>query len=596
MVLPRVSHGQPLARSATRENAYTDAANDFMRRRDSALIAGKADRKIWDAGAVWVKNVSASNYDRYSVVGLRDPIFTDPAQAAFSQFTGFEVSSPSDPSAPFAIIQEPLPIGVAQRIGVTEGITPARVLINDPDHGYAAPVSGETGFLESNETGPAEILWKEATGETRWALVRLGIQGQSNYPGAANLVTEVCKIGDTRSLNFKAGNDYDISTADGQVVIAGEYEAVPGPIKVKVVINWKDSNYNASSGDAFGFYLKVGGVTYDGAPQFVVQFVANGATINKEMTWDVVFTAKTKAVLAVWAYRVSGSRSLTVDATSRIEVDGGEGGIRVEKTNFTFPAIIRGRKVCVDNPKNCCIEDQSSDTSSRDQSSKSPFPIRWSTGEIDCPVILGWRGTALDGPVGQSPIGVAERFKVILPGFAPSQGQLADEYGNDIPFDSREIDACDPLITAFMSGKELILTLAGDCVYYSPTFWLDLPSYTDPTGYTHAWKASVRAVMTMVPHPEIPITPDDFIPRHVDFRVLCFNTQWSGQENIIYRATSPVLSFFFDESVAMAQQTTRRGVLRNPQDWYNDPDRFLWTYHTTQAGIIGAGNVTAEPY
>lgn len=199
-----------------------------------------------------------------------------------------------------------------------------------------------------------------------------------NYPGLLYLVTNVCPIGETSGVLYVAADDYEISTSGGQAIVAGSFDADAGKVTIRGVVDWTDPDFAAGSGDSFGFYLKVNGENYTGAPVHLVTFVGTGASMQKEMVWELALTQAGTIDLALWAYRVAGSRSLTAASTSRIEVNGNVAGIKVEYRQIIVPPGSHiGPKVCVVNPTDCCIDDDSStaDTASRISVSCCSVPI-----------------------------------------------------------------------------------------------------------------------------------------------------------------------------------------------------------------------------
>lgn len=382
MPIPHVTPGQPWRPNANKENAWTDAANDFASRRFSTRPGTDIDRKFLDSGSIWVKNVSASHYDRYSVVGLRDPIFTDPAQAAFGQFTGFEVSSPFSSASPFAIIQEPLPIGVANRTGVNVGVTPCSLLVNDVYHAFAKPVAGQTGWLESAENGPAEILWKAGDEGTVWAIVRILRESIVDIMGDApelyDGVTEVCLIdGDTSAAKTYPAEDTTVSGDTWTTVIGPtSYTAQAiGTVKIRVSIDWRDSV--SYSQDSYEFRLLINGSEAGVGPALICTGIG-GFQDNRTAIFPVTVADLDPHDFEVQARQstADGGEALLLE-TSFMQPGSGI-GITVEHRTALLPEdVVIGDPECVVNPTNCCADDTTSSSSGDTEDDQCPPGQCW---------------------------------------------------------------------------------------------------------------------------------------------------------------------------------------------------------------------------
>lgn len=241
---------------------------------------------------------------------------------------------------------------------------------NDQNDVWAWPVEGvasEDQYLEGDNVG-----------ELDGVPVFRGFVNSDGFSDIVRAVTNVCPIGETSGGLYVAADDYEISTSGGQAIVAGSFDADAGKVTVRGVVDWTDPDFAAGSGDSFGFYLKVNGENYTGAPVHLVTFVGSGAGMQKEMVWELALAQAGTLELALWAYRVAGSRSLTAASSSRIEVNGNAAGIKVEYRQIIVPPGSHiGPKVCVVNPTDCCIDDDSStaDTASRISVSCCSVPI-----------------------------------------------------------------------------------------------------------------------------------------------------------------------------------------------------------------------------
>lgn len=213
---------------------------------------------------------------------------------------------------------------------------------------------GEDAFAEGEHVG----THTDGTPVFRSWLVDEG------FPDVLRVVTNVCPVGESAGSIFNAAENYEISTADGQAVIVGEPTVKAGIMTVRAVVDWTDPDYEAGTGDAFGFYLIADDADYTGAPVHLVTFVGNGASMQKEMVWNVPVAEDGPVELALWAYRASGSRSLVVATTSRLEVNSEVAGTKVEYRQIILSGALVGNKICVVNPRDCCIDDDASNQDS----------------------------------------------------------------------------------------------------------------------------------------------------------------------------------------------------------------------------------------
>lgn len=136
-----------------------------------------------DGVLVRVLNDTEGDLERFAIVGLDAPIFT-PGESihAFLREACFRGVVPQEEHrGKFAILHEPAKADQVVRAWVG-GVTPARVDVTDPDHGFADITPGETSILTSAATGGAQILWSDPDGYTGyayysdepWAVVRIG--------------------------------------------------------------------------------------------------------------------------------------------------------------------------------------------------------------------------------------------------------------------------------------------------------------------------------------------------------------------------------------------------------------------------------------
>jgi hypothetical protein len=185
MVGPGEDLGSYLADSR-RLNLWTAAAlAQKNAARGGALGAGAAGAPHL---VVWVKNTSAAAWPRFTVLSLVALVNFDadtdrairealnlPMFTAGAPVAGRAVVVTQEPIAA-AEVNKPAPMGLATVVGVT----PVKLLSDDPGHHFAEPVPGDLTGLKSAPAGPARVLARYAGG---WALVLLGGGGEALLRG-----------------------------------------------------------------------------------------------------------------------------------------------------------------------------------------------------------------------------------------------------------------------------------------------------------------------------------------------------------------------------------------------------------------------------
>ncbi|MGD9854332.1 MAG: hypothetical protein AB7U20_05210 [Planctomycetaceae bacterium] len=187
----KVQRGDPLRIPAETFNTFIDAAKDFRNRTQNLTRRGQSG--VLQSGIILVKNGTASDLERFHVLGIERPIFT-PAESLFSfqdQIAVIGVTpNEDDHLGRFLVLQEQLRSGMIGRACVS-GVTPVRLNVLDEAHEWADIEDGETDSLKTDTAGSAFILWKEPAGSggyggggygygygyyggLRWALVRIG--------------------------------------------------------------------------------------------------------------------------------------------------------------------------------------------------------------------------------------------------------------------------------------------------------------------------------------------------------------------------------------------------------------------------------------
>lgn len=187
--LKKVQPGQPLQIPAAAYNAFVDAALDYRQRQQDR--GGPTPSGGRPSGVVLVRNASGADRQRFDVLGIDSVVFTPPD--ALEQFQNQPVLEGVTPTAAhagrFVILQEPLaagpegdPANGAIGRALLSGLSVARIEVAADADAFADIKAGDATQLRSGSSGAAQVLWKETTGATRWAIVRLGLATASAGP------------------------------------------------------------------------------------------------------------------------------------------------------------------------------------------------------------------------------------------------------------------------------------------------------------------------------------------------------------------------------------------------------------------------------
>ncbi|MCI0333703.1 MAG: hypothetical protein L0228_10835 [Planctomycetes bacterium] len=192
--LKKVQAGERLNIPAEAYNAFIDAARAT---RGQQALGANADAFSRQTTLAKVRNLTGANRERFSIVGLSQPI-VPPAdnEAEFLRQTTFDGVMPaSGYEHRFGVLLEPLGVN---KIGLAAvaGVVPVKVHFTADDHKYAVIKNGDATRLKSAASGEALILWHEDFPEsteppniTLWALVFLGAQRQPRIvAGTTNAV------------------------------------------------------------------------------------------------------------------------------------------------------------------------------------------------------------------------------------------------------------------------------------------------------------------------------------------------------------------------------------------------------------------------
>ena len=165
----RVRPGDRMKIPASAFNACLDAAEAFAQRKTGNQSADSSSSLAKHTSLIRVKNATADDWDRFSAVGLDDPVFpvagTGDADLSFQNQVVMTASKPDEKKhhGKFAITTEPIAHG-QMGWAIVDGAIPCQVAVNNKDDQYADVKTGSY-MLSSAGKGLARILWKPAETE-----------------------------------------------------------------------------------------------------------------------------------------------------------------------------------------------------------------------------------------------------------------------------------------------------------------------------------------------------------------------------------------------------------------------------------------------
>lgn len=178
MTLRHVNRGDAFAITASNYNAFVDAALDFQRRQRGP----QPHQRRPDSDTILVRNETGAEIDRFSVLGLGDPLIlpSDNLPAFQDRIAMVGVAPTDSHTGKFCVLLEPLPDNGIGRACI-DGSCVARVWMANEDDVYADIDPDAQEWLLSAGTGLARLLWVQPPEqrdleepEIAWALVRIG--------------------------------------------------------------------------------------------------------------------------------------------------------------------------------------------------------------------------------------------------------------------------------------------------------------------------------------------------------------------------------------------------------------------------------------
>jgi hypothetical protein len=130
----------------------------------------------------YIVNATESYLDKFSILAIGGLAFDPTNQPEeFQDKIVFTGTSPAAGNS-FAIITEPAEPSQIVKAKVS-GETQVKIDITDESHTCADVKDGDSTQLQSVESGPAQIIWKETGTGTKWAVVRFGGSGGGGGSG-----------------------------------------------------------------------------------------------------------------------------------------------------------------------------------------------------------------------------------------------------------------------------------------------------------------------------------------------------------------------------------------------------------------------------
>jgi hypothetical protein len=174
MAIQRARTGQPMRIRAGDWNAVARATEQVLGERTGpgGLVTATREPDI-----VWVRNASAVDRDVFEVLGIDAPmVLPSESEGDFANRLALDCDTPAaaDHTGKFVVLLEPIPAGKCGR-AVLSGLTQVHLEMTDEAHGFADVKDADATVLASCAAGAAQILWRDSTSGSDWAVVRLGV-------------------------------------------------------------------------------------------------------------------------------------------------------------------------------------------------------------------------------------------------------------------------------------------------------------------------------------------------------------------------------------------------------------------------------------
>lgn len=228
--------GEPFIPNARQTGEFIDAA---IFAKSAGRVLAQSKKTAGGPGLLLIKNNTGGDLsNERPVVGIGNAVIepADRTTVVFERPTILgETPEEGTHEAKFGVLVGPVADGGMQT-AVVDGVTWVRLAVEDDEHGFAEIEDGSTDRLKSAPSGGAQILWKEDSGEERWALVRIGVAASD-----AQIVVIQSTVGPGKA---GTGRVYEITNSNP---VSGDTITISAvsPTRDIVVINFRP-NYLAS--------------------------------------------------------------------------------------------------------------------------------------------------------------------------------------------------------------------------------------------------------------------------------------------------------------------------------------------------------------
>ncbi|TWU12852.1 hypothetical protein CA54_16780 [Symmachiella macrocystis] len=229
-------------------NEFVDASQWVRQRRQDLNVNRQPG--FAQAGIIKIKNSSGAARERFDILGIDGPLFTETENA--ESFYGpmlLDGSSPTDAdhTGNFVVLLEPLDVGEIGR-AVISGVVPVRLFVaegsDESGKQYADVNNSDATRLELLETGGAFVLWRDTVdddgeGEVS-AYVRISNQGGAASCDPKNAKIDVYVLGSPTGGTF----DVDFTVNDETETMTFDYDATAAEVETEL-----ETHSEISSGD-----------------------------------------------------------------------------------------------------------------------------------------------------------------------------------------------------------------------------------------------------------------------------------------------------------------------------------------------------------
>lgn len=215
--LKKVRPGERIEIPAEAWNLLIDAAR--AQRNTPGNGEGNPISFVREQTKIFVRNNSGSTVLRYGILALTGVVISPSDNLdQFKEQATFEGDAPTDstPAGLWCVALEPIRDG---EIGLAaiDGIVPVQLSVPGSLGAFAIVLDADTTTLGTSDTGDARILWAEASGSTRWGLIRLGDASVAEGGGGSGLTINytggtTVNIDNTSTISNSGNSVYPPST------------------------------------------------------------------------------------------------------------------------------------------------------------------------------------------------------------------------------------------------------------------------------------------------------------------------------------------------------------------------------------------------